>query len=60
MSEKSTEMLHIPVVATMRPSANGTFIMTDAEYADVPADYVAQMLLCAFGKVPDLKPEKDV
>ena len=37
--------LHIPVRATMRRQSDGSYAMTDAEYAEVSADAVASFLL---------------
>jgi len=44
----------IPVRATMSRQPDGTYAMTNAVYADIPADYIARMLIEAFGGVPVL------
>lgn len=41
-------MLHIPVQARYQ-KINGKWVMVSAEYAEIPADTIARMLLRAFG-----------
>ena len=37
--------MHIPVRATMRRQSDGSYLMADAEYAELSADSVARFLL---------------
>lgn len=41
-------MCRIPVNATMQ-IINGETVMVDAEYADIPADKIAEFLIKSFG-----------
>lgn len=42
------DMCRIPVNATMQ-IINGETVMVDAEYADIPADKIAEFLIKSFG-----------
>lgn len=51
-------ILHLPVRARMQ-KIDGKWQMTEAEYADIPADAIARMLLGAFGVPIVLKTEEE-
>lgn len=51
-------MLHLPIRAHMK-LIDGTWKMVDAEYADIPADAIARMLLGAFGVPIVFKTEEE-
>lgn len=46
--EEKEAMCRIPVRATMQ-RINGKMVMTDAEWADIPADLIARFLIEKFG-----------
>lgn len=48
MNESSGAMCHMPVRATMQ-YVNGKMVMTDAVWADIPADTIARFLIEKFG-----------
>lgn len=48
MNESSGAMCRIPVKATMQ-YVNGKMVMTDAVWADIPADAIAHFLIEKFG-----------
>lgn len=48
MNESSGAMCRIPVKATMQ-YVNGKMVMTDAVWADIPADAIARFLIEKFG-----------
>lgn len=47
------EMCRIPVKATMK-KINGEYVMVEAEYADIPASAIAELLIKKFGITPIL------
>lgn len=48
MNESSGAICRIPVKATMQ-YVNGKMVMTDAVWADIPADVIARFLIEKFG-----------
>lgn len=46
--DDNNAMCRIPVRATIQ-RINGEMVMTDAEWADIPADLIAQFLIEQFG-----------
>ena len=48
MNESRGAMCRIPVKATMQ-YVNGKMVMTDAVWADIPADTIARFLIEKFG-----------
>lgn len=44
-------MCRIPVKATMQ-KINGEYVMVAAEYADIPAEAIAEYLVKSFGAAP--------
>lgn len=48
MTQTAEPMCRIPVKATMQ-YVNGKMVMTDAVWADIPADTIARFLIEKFG-----------